>query len=197
MREDSWNAYLLYLPISILLFIIRILPINAVLNFGVFMGTVVYHIHVKRRRTANANLKAAYGKKLSQEKRKKIILKMFRNFGLNIVELFLMPGMSDKYFGKYTKVRNIDRVEKALAKKKGIVFLSAHYGNWEYITSYISLKYALHSFFNKNFIKGKVFLFFLKKSVLSFPPTNILSSSSKRSVIWGFFFNWRLVLVIL
>ncbi|MCG2711780.1 MAG: mitochondrial fission ELM1 family protein [Candidatus Omnitrophica bacterium] len=141
MREDSWSAYLLYLPISILVLLTRILPVNAVLNFGVFFGTAAYYIHIKRRRIANANLKAAYGKMLSWEKRKKIIIKMFKNFGLNIMELFLMPRMSDNYFGKYVKVRNIERVKKALAEKKGIVFLSAHYGNWELCAS-ISAHYG-------------------------------------------------------
>lgn len=141
MREDSWSAYLLYLPISIIVLLSRILPINAVLNFGSFFGTVVYYVHVKRRRIANANLKAAYGKKLDRNERKKIILKMFRNFGLNIMELLLMPRMSDKYFGKYTKVRNIERVKEALDDGKGVVFLSAHYGNWELCAS-ISAHYG-------------------------------------------------------
>jgi len=141
MREDSWSAYLLYLPISILVLLTRILPINAVLNFGAFVGATLYYVHVKRRRIANTNLKAAFGKKLSREKRRKIVLKMFKNFGLNIMELFLMPRMSDKYFGKYTKVRNIDRVKEALADRKGIVFLSAHYGNWELCAS-ISAHYG-------------------------------------------------------
>ena len=141
MREDSWGAYLLYLPISFLVLATRIFPINALLNFGSLVGVALYNIHVKRRRIANANLKAAYGKKLSREKRKKIILRMFKNFGLNIMELFLMPRMSDKYFGEHTKVRNIDRVKEALAEGKGIVFLSAHYGNWELCAS-ISAHYG-------------------------------------------------------
>ncbi len=141
MREDSWSAYLLYLPISFLVLLTRILPINGVLNFGAFIGSALYYVHVKRRRIANANLKAAFGEKLSREKRKKIVLEMFKNFGLNIMELFLMPRMSDNYFGKYTKVNNIDRVKEALAQGKGIVFLSAHYGNWELCAS-ISAHYG-------------------------------------------------------
>ncbi|MFH1093635.1 MAG: ELM1/GtrOC1 family putative glycosyltransferase [Candidatus Omnitrophota bacterium] len=141
MREDSWRAYLLYLPINLLVLLTRILPINTVLNLGGFFGMAVYFVNVKRRRIANTNLKAAYGKKLNREKRKKIVVKMFRNFGLNIMELFLMPQMSDKYFGKYVRVRNIERVKKALAEEKGIVFLSAHYGNWELCAS-ISAHYG-------------------------------------------------------
>ncbi len=141
MREDSPSAYLLYLPISFLVLMTRILPIETVINLGSVFGTAAYYIHVKRRRIANANLKAAYGKKLSRGKRKKIILKIFRNFGKNIIELLLMPRMSDKYFGKYTKVRNIERVKESLDIGKGIVFLSAHYGNWELCAS-ISAHYG-------------------------------------------------------
>lgn len=141
MKEDSWSAYLLYLPISFLVLLSRILPIDSVLSLGSFLGTASYYLHGKRRRVANANLKAAYGKKLNREKRKKIVLKMFRNFGLNIMELLLMPRMSDKYFGHNTSVRNIERVKEALDIGKGIVFLSAHYGNWELCAS-ISAHYG-------------------------------------------------------
>ena len=141
MREDSWSAYLLYLPISILVLLTRILPLEAVLKFGSFAGMAAYHICSKRRRIANANLKAAYGKKLSGEKRDEIVLNMFRNFGQNIIELLLMPRMSEKYFGKYTKVKNFERVKEALDSGKGIVFLSAHYGNWELCAS-ISAHYG-------------------------------------------------------
>ncbi len=141
MREDSWSAYLLYLPISILVVLRYILPMSVLLNFGIFIGVVVYHIHIKRRRIANANLKAAYGKKLSRQKRKEIVFNMFKNFGLNIMELFLMPRMSDRYFGRHTKVRHIGVVKEALCDGKGIVFLSAHYGNWELCAS-ISAHYG-------------------------------------------------------
>jgi len=113
----------------------RILPIKVVLSFGVLVGRIIHVFSSKRRKVCNNNLKAAFGASMSYKRREKITKTIFKNFGLSFVELFLMPRMSDKFFGKYTSVRNMQRVPEALKKGKGIVFLSAHYGNWELAAS--------------------------------------------------------------
>ena len=61
MKKDSPIAYLLYLPLSIVILITRVLPIEAVLGFGVFAGRIVYIFSRKRRKVCNNNLKAAFG----------------------------------------------------------------------------------------------------------------------------------------
>jgi len=113
----------------------RLLPIKVVLSFGVLVGRLIYVFSSKRRKVCNNNLKAAFGASMSYKRREKITKTIFKNFGLSFVELFLMPRMSDKFFGKHTSVCNMQRVTDALKKGKGIVFLSAHYGNWELAAS--------------------------------------------------------------
>jgi len=135
MKENSWAAYLLYLPISVINAIARLLPIKTVLGIGAGIGSALYYIHIKRRRIALNNLKAAFGSELKDLERKAIVKKIYRNFGLNIMELFLMPRMNDAYFSKYTKVTNLNRVEEALKQGNGLLYLSAHYGNWELCAS--------------------------------------------------------------
>lgn len=135
MREDSWGAYLLYLPIGLISLIAYMLPMKTVLNIGAWLGSALYYIHIKRRRIAVGNLKAAFGSELKSSERKDIVKKVFKNFGLNIMELFLMPRMSNYYFGKYTRVTNMEHVEEALKQGNGILYLSAHYGNWELCAS--------------------------------------------------------------
>lgn len=135
MKKDSPIAYLLYLPLSIIVLFTWILPIQAVLNLGIFAGYVIYFFSNKRRKVCNNNLKAAFGTQMSHQFREKITKTIFKNVGLSFIELFLMPRMSSKFFGKYTSVKNIERVSAALDKGKGIIFLSAHYGNWELAAS--------------------------------------------------------------
>ncbi|MFH1061521.1 MAG: ELM1/GtrOC1 family putative glycosyltransferase [Candidatus Omnitrophota bacterium] len=135
MKKDSLIAYLLYLPLSLIVLFTRILPIQTVLNFGSFVGKIIYIFSSKRRKVCNNNLKAAFGAQMSYQRRERITKTIFKNFGLSFIELFLMPRMSSKFFGKHTSVQNIERVSEALKKGKGIVFLSAHYGNWELAAS--------------------------------------------------------------
>ncbi len=135
MKKDSPIAYLLYLPLSIIILFTRVLPVKAVLKFGAFVGRMIYVFSSKRRKVCNNNLKAAFGSNMSYKRREKITKTIFMNFGLSFVELFLMPRMSDKFFDEHTSVRNMQRVPDALKKDKGVVFLSAHYGNWELAAS--------------------------------------------------------------
>jgi KDO2-lipid IV(A) lauroyltransferase len=99
------------------------------------MGRLVYVFSDKRRKVCNNNLKAAFGNQMSYKRRRKITKTIFKNFGLSFIELFLMPVMDDKFFGEHTWTTNFHRVDQALAKGKGMIFLSAHYGNWELAAS--------------------------------------------------------------
>ncbi|MFH2138898.1 MAG: ELM1/GtrOC1 family putative glycosyltransferase [Candidatus Omnitrophota bacterium] len=135
MKRDSLASYLIYLPLSIILLITRILPIPAVLALGRMAGMVVYRLNIKRRRITNANLKAAFGGRYTRKQRLNLVKDVFKHFGQSLIELFLMPRMSNEYFKSFMKVENIQRVEEAAKKNKGILYLSAHYGNWEFCAS--------------------------------------------------------------
>jgi len=48
------------------------------------------------------------------------------------MELLLVPRLDKQYFKTHVKVKGLDHVEDALKKKHGVIFLTGHYGNWEF-----------------------------------------------------------------
>ncbi len=135
MKKDSWSSYLLYLPLSIIMILVRVLPVEAVLAFGRFIGRLVCVIADRRRRITNANLKAAFGNRYSSKERARLVSQVFENFGQCIIELFLFPRMDNTYFKKFATIEHLERIEAAVKKNKGVIYLSAHYGNWELAAS--------------------------------------------------------------
>ncbi|MFH1460252.1 MAG: ELM1/GtrOC1 family putative glycosyltransferase [Candidatus Omnitrophota bacterium] len=135
MKKDFWLNCLLYLPIRAITLIVRVMPRKLVLKSGIFFGRIVYVFLIKRKRIARANLKAAFGKNLEIKRREKIVKAIFKNFGFNVMELFFIPRMNNNYFKNYTKIKNFNYLKNSVKQNKGTIFLSAHYGNWEFAAS--------------------------------------------------------------
>ncbi|MFC1621612.1 ELM1/GtrOC1 family putative glycosyltransferase [Candidatus Omnitrophota bacterium] len=62
---------------------------------------------------------------------KKILRSHYKNLGMSVMELLKLPVMGKKYLNDNMRIENFERVKEALAKGKGIILLTAHFGNWE------------------------------------------------------------------
>ncbi len=57
-----------------------------------------------------------------------------------MVETAVLGRLSDSEMDKIVKHRNIELIEEVLSRGKGALFLSAHYGNWEYMAYSAALR---------------------------------------------------------
>ncbi|MFA4992029.1 MAG: lysophospholipid acyltransferase family protein [Candidatus Omnitrophota bacterium] len=57
--------------------------------------------------------------------------KVFRNFGLYLVDFFRMGHLDKDAVDSRVKVINTEYVDKALGENKGVIALTCHIGNWE------------------------------------------------------------------
>ncbi len=57
--------------------------------------------------------------------------KVFRNFGLYLVDFFRMGRLNEKILKRRVRVEGIENLDAALKKKKGVIALTCHMGNWE------------------------------------------------------------------
>ncbi|MCP4649523.1 MAG: hypothetical protein GY853_05510 [PVC group bacterium] len=131
MKKDSLLSYLIYIPLSLVLLVTKVFPFEAVCAFGRWLGMIACFFSGKRQRVARSNLKAAFGDRYSHNERKQIVNNIFKRMGQNFCELLFAPRMDERFFNKYTSIKNFDKVKAAAELNKGLIFLSAHYGNWE------------------------------------------------------------------
>ncbi|MDP6529943.1 MAG: LPS export ABC transporter periplasmic protein LptC [Gemmatimonadota bacterium] len=83
---------------------------------------------VGRSRT---HLNIAYGEELSHAERDRIVRRMFRALGRNVVDLLRMPDMSREDLKAAVRFEGLEHLEEAVATGRGVVALSGHMGNWE------------------------------------------------------------------
>jgi KDO2-lipid IV(A) lauroyltransferase len=70
---------------------------------------------------------------ISLPEAKKIIRTLFGNLGQTLVEVFYTPALTPEKIKKYVKIEGLDHLREALDQGHGVVLLTAHMGNWEWM----------------------------------------------------------------
>lgn len=111
-------------------FIALNLPLKIAYRVAVFFSDVHYIFADKDRFLVLENLKAIFPQKPVKEL-KEIRLQMTRNFAKYLVDFFRFENIDEEYVRKNIKIENQHYIDESLARKKGVIVLSAHIGNWE------------------------------------------------------------------
>ena len=113
-----------------LLKIVGALPRPLARAAGISIAWTVYLLHGKLRRVGMRNLELAFPEK-SRGERKKILRGVFTSLGRQIAEVCLFPKYTRENVSKTVVYEGFENFERALARGKGVLFLTGHLGAWE------------------------------------------------------------------
>jgi KDO2-lipid IV(A) lauroyltransferase len=111
--------------------IFNLIPIGVGLWCGRAAGRIIFFLNRKRRLIAYANLKAALAKEKTPAQLKAILKRVYMNIAQTFVEVLNLTKVSRRYVDAYVKVINMDRMRNAAQSGRGVILLTAHFGNWE------------------------------------------------------------------
>ena len=109
----------------------HIMPIRFDLWAGRCFGRLAYHLSGKRKWVTYANMKAAFYKEKSPKELKRLTKSTYRKAVQTFAEMISMTKVDEKYVDKYINIVNFERIVEAANNPKGMILISAHYGNWE------------------------------------------------------------------
>ncbi len=133
-----------YVLAWILIKFIGALPRPLARAAGITLAWIVYALHVRLRRVGVRNLQLALPEKTRRE-RSKILRGVFTSFGRQAAEVCLFPKYTRENVSKVVVYDGFENFERALARGKGVLFLTAHLGGWELSAFAHSLNgYPLH-----------------------------------------------------
>lgn len=121
-----------YWCFAFLLWLARLLSFRMAHNVGGTLGGVGYYVIAARRKVALDNLTHAFPE-LSDIQRRRIARAAFRNYGIALVEMLWAGGQSAGELRKVAHLANPEVVERHLGGAHGLIILSGHFGNWEFI----------------------------------------------------------------
>ena len=111
--------------------ILRWVPPEVCVPAGEALGRLAAWTQPKRVRIGERNLAAAFGDRLAPGEARRIVRRLFANFGAALIELLRMPAVDRAYVDRYIPVEGLEHVTRAQASGRPIMFLTGHFGNWE------------------------------------------------------------------
>jgi KDO2-lipid IV(A) lauroyltransferase len=110
--------------------ILGTLPRPLARAFAVAISQLVYLFHFRLRQVGMRNLEMAFPEK-SVAERKRILRGEFTSLGRQLAELCQFPRYTPENVDQVVLYDGLENYERAYARGKGVLFLTAHFGGWE------------------------------------------------------------------
>jgi KDO2-lipid IV(A) lauroyltransferase len=125
-----------FVAYEILAFFVLLLPLRAVRWLGRMLGRFVFVVLGYRKAVTLGNLGRAFPEKSDQE-RYQIARRAYENVSISLFELVWFPRMTPERIRSLVHFDDPEVVKKAYEEGKGLLLLTAHFGNWELLAQCI------------------------------------------------------------
>ena len=116
-----------------------LLPGPWVFRLGEWLGGVAWHLLRKRRTIVIRNLRIAFSGEKDLTEIHRLARDSFRRSGANLVSVSHTARLRPEQLREVLRVENLELLEDAQARGKGVVLLLAHMGNWELLSRIVHL----------------------------------------------------------
>jgi KDO2-lipid IV(A) lauroyltransferase len=113
-------------------FISSLLSINSRYKYGCFLGNVMRILSRKRYNFTLDNLKQAFPDN-PFEWIQKTAKKSYLNLGIVLAEVLALKNLSENDIKNYIHYNKFEMIQNVYSRNRGVVLLSAHFGNWEFL----------------------------------------------------------------
>lgn len=138
--KKYWQKFVI-ISFRFLLRVLKHTPWKPALAWANAMGFLGYRLSKRYRNVADKNLRLAYGDTMSESQRHVLIKKVFQHFcRATLVEFLKAQYMSPDQVRKMVTLGDLSIVEDALSRGKGLLAVSAHFGNWELMARRLALE---------------------------------------------------------
>jgi Kdo2-lipid IVA lauroyltransferase/acyltransferase len=110
--------------------ILGILPRRLSRALAIALAQMIYFLHVRLRRVGMRNLALAFPEKTEAE-RARILRGVFTSLGRQLAEVCQLPKYTRENIDEVVVYDGLENYERAYARGKGVLFVTAHFGAWE------------------------------------------------------------------
>jgi KDO2-lipid IV(A) lauroyltransferase len=127
-----------YALFRLLAWLVRPLTPRGAQRVGAGLGLATLMCTGYRKAVTRDNIARAFPD-LPAAERERIMRGAYRNYGIALVEMLWTYGQGPDVLAPLVHIENPGLLDQALARGKGVILLSAHYGSWELLLSSVRL----------------------------------------------------------
>ena len=118
------------------------IPFRIAQEIGKMIGLFAYFIPNYRKTVAYENIRASFGNDLNAADARKLLRKVYMHFSQMLFEIPHILRLNAGNLNRYMIIQGEENLRQALRKGKGVLFLTAHLGNWEFMSAVGSLYFG-------------------------------------------------------
>jgi len=134
--------YIYLILFKFFVFLVKYTPrfiVDNILNLFAFLA---YKIDTRHKKIARVNLDLAYEDKMSNKEKRRITKKCYKNLLYNIRDFVENQDITKENLLKKVTIHNEHFYTNIKKEGEGVIFLTAHYGNWELLPLCIGASYG-------------------------------------------------------
>lgn len=128
--------YILFISFS---YLFRLTGLKLARKFANILAFTFFYLIPIRKKTVFENLRIAFPNR-HQKDIDKIAYGSYLSFAISIIEILYLPWMKEPEMKNAVEVKNLNLITEKNKLGNGVILLSAHFGNWEYIAASVSLQ---------------------------------------------------------
>jgi len=119
--------------------VVRLLGMKISRRLSILIAFLFYYIIPIRKQVTLKNLRKAFPD-YSESEVKKIAFGSYKSFSITLVEMLYIPFMTREQIENAVYCENTELLTEYYGRNSGLILLSGHFGNWEYIALSVSAK---------------------------------------------------------
>ncbi len=113
---------------------VAVTPRRLALPLAAALGRLAYVAGGRTRAAATRRIGDVLG--LGRDESARICRRMYRHFALGLVDLIIFGGWRRRYLPRVVRVEGFEHGERAMAEGRGVVGITGHCSNWEFLGGY-------------------------------------------------------------
>jgi len=110
------------------------------LKVGEIAGRLAFYCLRRLRRRTIGNLSIAFNGEKTRPEILELARDVFANLGKNALEIFVLSKRPPHEINRIVTLKGEERLEQSFQRGRGIIYITAHLGNWELMAAYYALK---------------------------------------------------------
>ena len=131
-----------YIVFILFSFYFKILGLNLSRKFAIVLAFLFFYLIPIRKKVVFKNLKIAFPEN-DFYANKKLAFKIYLSFAITLVEILYLPYMKKQELVNAVTCTNPELIVEKYKDGKGVILLSSHFGNWEFVAISVAIQIQL------------------------------------------------------